>query len=47
MKEEMKEMEKKGVSIKQWQQDFRKINPKPEMNPDLDYEEFEDFLIKP
>lgn len=40
-------MEQKGINIKHWEQDFRKINPKPEMNADLDYEQFEDFMIKP
>lgn len=34
----MKGLQTKGISIKQWEQDFRKINPNPEQNSDLDYE---------
>ena len=37
----MKTLEMKGVSIKEWEYDFRKINPNPEFNRDLDEENFE------
>ncbi len=33
----MQGLEAKGINIKQWEQDFRKINPNPELNSDLDY----------
>ena len=37
----------KGVVIKEWERDFRKINPEPSLNEDLDYENYEDFMVKP
>lgn len=29
-----------GVKIKEWENDFRKINPDPELNEDLDEDNF-------
>ena len=37
----------KGVNIKEWEHDFRKINPDPELNEDLDEENFEEYFVRP
>jgi predicted GTPase len=43
----MRELVVKGLNIKEWESDFRKINPEAELNADLDDENFEQHMIKP